>query len=41
MANEFDSLLPGNNPEVPSNLDIDNSPFSNLLPQEEEKLLNQ
>ena len=35
MANEFDSLLPGNNPEVPSNLDIDNSPFSNLLPQEE------
>ena len=35
MANEFDSLLPGNNPEIPSNLDIDNSPFSDLLPQEE------
>ena len=35
MANEFDSLLPGNNPKIPSNLNIDNSPFSNLLPQEE------
>ena len=35
MANEFDSLLPGNNPKIPSNLDIDNSPFSDLLPQEE------
>ncbi len=35
MANEFDSLLPGNNPKIPSNLNIDNSPFSDLLPQEE------
>ena len=37
MANEFNHLLPSSNTKIPSNIEVDTSPFSHLLPTEKKQ----